>query len=284
MAWRGDYHVHLERGPYSQAWVETFAATARQRGLQEVGFSEHLHDFFEGQAVYGPWWETELDPIDRAYTQQWWRGRPRATLAEFTSLVRAACPSDVVLRLGIEADYIPGCAGPLGHLLAAYPWDFVLGSIHWVGGWGFDHLDRLERWEGRDVDAVYRQYFSLVEQAARSGLFDVMAHVDVIKLAGQRPFFDLLPLYERLAQTFAKAGVAVEVSTAGLRRPVQEMYPAEAFLRCCRDYDVPITLASDAHEPELVGAEIEQAVALARRCGYTHTSRFVQRRREDVQL
>lgn len=282
MPFRADYHVHLERGPYRPEWLGAFVEAARQAGLQELGFSEHLHDFFEGSTVSGHWWEVDPDPEERAYAERWWRARPRYHLSQYVAFLREADPPDVTLRLGLEVDYFPGSETALRELLAAYPLDFVLGSVHWLGAWGFDHLDRLESWEGRDIDAVYRDYFARLIQAARSGLFDIMAHIDLVKLAGYRPSFDLEPLYEEAASAFAEAAVAVEVSTAGLRRPCREIYPAEAFLRRCHAHGVPIVFSSDAHRPEDVARDLEQAVALARSCGYTHTLRFNHRRPEAV--
>ncbi len=281
---RADYHVHIEKGPYTSTWLEQFAQVARERGLQEIGCSEHLCDFCEGQAASGCWWEVEADAADREHARTWWRGRRRGHLDDYVSFVRGARPEGLALRLGLEVDYFPGAEGPLGHLLEAYPWDYVLGSVHWLGAWGFDHLNRLESWAGRDVDAVYRRYFALLARAAGSGLFDVIAHPDLVKIAGHRPSFDLTPLYTETARALAAAGVAVEVSTAGLRKPVGEIYPAEPFLRLCREHGVPIALASDAHEPAQVGWEVEAAVELARRCGYTHCCRFVRRTREEMPL
>jgi len=285
MALNADYHVHLENGPYTPEWLEMFLRFARQRGLQEIGFSEHLHDFYEGQDVTGRWWEEDPDPQEREYAERWWRSRARHHLEEYVTFIQGARKdSPLPLRLGLEVDYFPGQEEPLRRLLEAYPWDFVLGSVHWLGAWGFDHLDRLERWQGRDVDAAFRRYFDLLGRAARSGLFDVMAHPDLIKLAGYRPSYDLEPLYEEAARAFAEGGVAVEVSTAGLYRPVREIYPAEPFLRLCREYDVPIVISSDAHRPEEVGRDREAAVDLARRCGYTQVCRLVQRERKEVGL
>lgn len=284
MAFRADYHVHLENGSYASSWLEAFVATARQRGLQELGFSEHLHEFFEGQAACGRWWEVESDPVDREHARTWWEQSAHSHVDEYIAFVRSADPPGLTVRLGIEADYFPDREESLGAFLTAHPWDYVLGSVHWLGAWGFDWLERLHRWQGRDIDRVYREYFDLLIRAAGSGLFDVMAHADLVKIAGHRPSFDLTPVYEEAAQAFAQAGVAVEVSTAGLRRPVGETYPAEPFLCTCRAHGVPITLASDAHWPEEVGADLDVAIALARHCGYTHACRFVQRQREQVPL
>ncbi len=285
MAFRADYHVHLENGPYSPEWLEAFLSSARRKSLQEVGFSEHLHDFYEGQDASGHWWEEDPDPAERKYAERWWRARPRYPLDTYIAFIQTAQGrSDLPLRLGLEVDYFPGREEPLRRLLAAHPLDFILGSVHWLGAWGFDHLNRLERWQGCDVDTAFRRYFERLIQAARSDLFDVMAHPDLIKLAGYRPSYDLKPLYEEAARAFAEGGVAVEVNTAGLYRPVGEIYPAEMFLRLCRDYGVPIVISSDAHRPEEVGRDRDAAVALARRCGYTRVCRFVRREREEVGL
>lgn len=282
MVFCADYHIHLENGPYTPEWLEAFLVSARRKDLQEVGFSEHLHDFYEGQQVAGRWWEEDPDPVEREYAERWWRARSRCSLEAYVAFIqRAREHSDLLLRLGLEVDYFPGREELLRRLLSAYPLDFVLGSVHWLGAWGFDHLNRLDRWRNRDVDAAFRQYFDLLCRAARSGLFDIMAHPDLIKLAGHRPSYDLRPLYEEAAWAFAEGGVAVEVSTAGLYRPVREIYPAEPFLRLCRDYGIPIVISSDAHRPEEVGRDREAALTLARRCGYSQVCRFVRRRREE---
>jgi histidinol-phosphatase (PHP family) len=281
MPFLSDYHIHIEKGPYTPEWLAHFVAVARQRGLREMGLTEHLCDFHEGQEASGAWWEGEPDEVDREHARRWWQGRPRASLGEYVAFVQASHPQGVAVRLGVEVDYFPQAEDALRRLLAAYPFDFVLGSVHWLGGWGFDHLSRLERWQGRDVDRVYRRYFAELGRAARSGLFDVLAHVDLVKIAGHRPSFDLTPLYREAAQTIATAGVAVEVSTAGLRKPVHEIYPAEPFLRMLREHDIPITLASDAHRPEDVGGDFEAAVALARRCGYEAICTFSRRVRTE---
>jgi len=284
MPFLADYHVHLEKGPYTPDWLGRFVTVARQRGLVELGFTEHLCDFYEGQEASGAWWAGAPEGEDRAYSRRWWQGRPRYSLDEYVALVKDAHPAGITLRLGVEVDYFPSAETSLRRLLAAYPFDLVLGSVHWLDGWGFDHLDRLERWQDRDVDMVYRRYFAELGRAAHSGLFDVLAHVDLIKVAGYRPSFDPTPLYAEAARAIAAAGVAVEVSTAGLRKPVHEIYPAEPFLRLLGEHGVPITLASDAHTPEDVGRDFDAAVDLARRCGYERVCRFSRRVRTQVLL
>jgi histidinol-phosphatase (PHP family) len=157
-----------------------------------------------------------------------------------------------------------------------YPWDFFLGSVHFIGDWPVDRS--AEDWAGQDVDERWRQYFDLWMQAARSGLFDSLAHPDLPKKFNFRSGkID----YQRVLQNVT---CAIEVSTAGLRKPCREIYPSAEFLKLARQLDIPITLGSDAHIPQDTGANFNSAVALANTCGYDQICRFTQRRRELVPL
>lgn len=283
-----DYHMHLERGPFTPAWLDRFLSVAHERGLAEIGISEHIYRFRESQEAYGAWWgevgEDENVPVvgetprpgTPAFAVRWWTERGNQSLWEYTELVRGAQERGLPVRLGIEADYFPGAEGAIRAILARAPFDYVIGSVHWIDTWGFDLLGVAGLWDGRDVDQMYCEYFALLAQAARSGLFSIMAHPDLIKVMGHRPSaaLDLEALYAQAADAFVAGGVAVEVSTAGLRKPVGELYPDPAFLRACYQRGVPLSLASDAHQPEDVGRDFAQAVALARDCGYRATTAF----------
>jgi histidinol-phosphatase (PHP family) len=290
-----DFHMHLERGPFTTAWLDRFLAVARERGIAEIGISEHIYRFRESQEAYGAWWGA-IDPTDAAsdppppgtaaFAARWWTARGGQSLAEYAELVRGAAARGLPVRLGIEADYFPGAEGAIRAVQASAPFDYTIGSVHWIGPWGFDLLGVEGLWAGRDVEEMYRQYFGLLGQAARSGLFQIMAHPDLIKVMGHRPSsaLDLDALYAGAAEAFAASGVAVEVSTAGFRKPVGELYPTPAFLRACFRRGVPLSLASDAHQPEDVGLDFEHAVALARDCGYRDVSTFVGGERRAVPL
>ncbi|MCX7888064.1 MAG: PHP domain-containing protein, partial [Verrucomicrobiae bacterium] len=167
-------------------------------------------------------------------------------------------------------------------LATTYPWDFLLGAVHHIGDFPIDR--RAADWEGQDVETRWRQYFTLWAEAATSGLFDSLAHPDLPKKFNFRPATDFTEVYRETLAAVARAGVAIEISTAGLRKPCQELYPSESFLRIAREFDIPITIGSDAHSPEETGADLEHAVMLAKRCGYHHVCRFTQRRREFVPL
>ena len=292
-----DYHMHLERGPFAPEWLDRFLATARERGVAEIGISEHIYRFREAQEAYGAWWAIgeaagaasatgEPAPGTPAFAERWWTQRGGQSLEEYAGVVRGAAAAGLPVRLGIEVDYFPGAEGAIRRVLALAPFDYAIGSVHWIGPWGFDLLGVAGLWDGRDVDEMYRQYFALLCRAARTGLFQIMAHPDLIKVMGHRPSpaLDTDALYEAAAAAFAAGGAAVEVSTAGLRKPVGELYPVPAFLRACRRRGVPLSLASDAHQPEDVGLDFDQAVALARDCGYTEVLTFAGGRATPVSL
>jgi histidinol-phosphatase (PHP family) len=205
-------------------------------------------------------------------------------LDAYADLVLGAKASGSPVILGIEAEYIPGAEADTRELLEGYPFDVVLGSVHWIGGWGIGLPQQRSLWDRADVLTVYQEYFSLVSDAAMSGLFDVLAHPDLVKIFGYRPPNPPLNLWKGLAEVMSHASVAAEVSTAGWRKPVEEIYPDPALLRILNSAGIPITLASDAHRPEDIGHRFRDAAALARRTGYLSASRFSGRVRYDAPL
>ena len=205
-------------------------------------------------------------------------------VAAYRAALRVAAEAGLPVLAGIELDYLPGREAELRGWAEGHEWDLVLGSVHWLGGLGVDHPD-YPIWDAVAVDDVWERYFAAVGAAAGTGIYDVMAHPDLAKVFGHRAPEDLRErLYAEAAEAFAAAGVAVEVSTAGLRKPVGELYPAPSFLAACRRAGVPATLASDAHRPEDVGRDFDRAVAALREAGYTTLSRFRGRERTEVPL
>lgn len=264
-----DYHMHLENGPYTLSWLERFLQAAEKRGIVEIGVSEHAYRFRQAGELFSHPWEMARQTED---------------LEEYVNLILTAKERGWPVKLGIEVDFVPGKEEETRKFLAPYPWDFVLGSVHWLGEWGFDNPDFAAEWEHRDLVQVWTEYFSLLQQAAKSQLFDTLAHPDVIKVFGYRPAVALAPLWEKTVPVIKESGVAIEVSTAGLRKPVGELYPDEGFLVRLNQAGIPATLASDAHHPEDVGRDFSQGVALLRRCGYETISAFTGRRRSQVPL
>ncbi len=278
---RTDYHMHLERGPWTLAWLGRFVEVGRERGLTEIGFSEHPHRFRECRAMYPR----------RGAIAGWLDAQCTESLESYVRLVEEARRAGLPVKLGMEWDFIPGYEAELERVLRAYAWDYAIGSIHWLppqarGGawWGFDAPEGASEWETRDVLQVYRLYFRLIATAAETGLFDVIGHADVIKVFGYRPASDISDLYATAAAAFARAGVCAEINTAGWRKPVGEIYPARPFLDACHRAGVPTLINSDAHAPEDVGKDFDRAAAVAREIGYADVVTFAARKRTVVPL
>ena len=257
-----DYHMHLRNGREEishDTWsVEPFVASAQRAGVDEIGFTEHVYYFKQTRSLWTVPYQTErcvydLEPYVEAVVYARGRGLP--------------------VKLGLEVDYVPGREDETRELLAPYPWDYLLGSVHFIDGLGVDGEPRLLDEVG--VDEAWRLYFETLAAAARSGLFDSLSHPDLVKIFGARA--DAFA-YDEIADAIAEAGVAVEVSTAGLRKPVRELYPHPDFLAACRARGVPVTLGSDAHSPDLVGRDFDRARELLRSAGYETVTVFEQRR------
>jgi len=257
-----DYHMHLRNGREQIAhdtWsVEPFVEAARAAGVDEIGFTEHVYYFRQTRSLWTVPYQTERCVYD---------------LGPYVEAIAQARDRGLPVKLGLEVDYVPGREDETRELLAPYPWDYLLGSIHYIDGLGVDGEPRLLDAVG--VQEAWRRYFETLAAAARSGLFDSLSHPDLVKIFGERvEAFDYAPVTEAIAES----GVAVEVSTAGLRKPARELYPNPGFLAACRERGVPVTLGSDAHSPDVVGRDFDRARELLRSAGYETVTVFERRR------
>lgn len=258
-----DYHMHTWRCGHAIGEMEEYVRAARFLGLEEIGFTDH----------FSMYW---LPEAQRDRTLAMAEDEMVTYIREVKSL-REKTP-DLVIRLGIEADYIAGKEKDLRDLLLPFEFDYIIGSVHYLNGWAFDDPAQLDEYPKRDIDEIYREYFHLLQDAARSGLFDIMAHPDLVKKFGYRCKTDPRPWYEETARTFSQGGVCVEVNTAGLRWPANEIYPSLDFLKACCKYNVPATMGSDAHSPEQVGYGRNKACALLVEAGYREVATFQNRK------
>jgi histidinol-phosphatase (PHP family) len=266
-----DYHLHLRSDAlsasaaehFTPANVERYRAVADQRGIAELGVSEHVYRFAQALEVWRhPFWvENAQDDLDA-----------------YCSFVRAQTD----LRLGIEADFVFGSEDRMANLLAEREFDYVIGSVHFLRDRAVDMEDYSVWQTARSPEEVWSIYFQTLGEAARSGLFDVLAHPDLVKVWGQQrplPQGDLRRYYELAMDGIAESGIAVELSTAGLRKRAGELYPAPAFLEMALQAGAPIALSSDAHSPEEVGADYERALELLERLGVQELCVFDRRQR-----
>ena len=265
-----DYHLHLRPDEpdtpperyFTAENVERYREAAAVAGIDEMGVSEHVYRFTQALALWRhPFWEEQA----------------RDDLDAYCEFVRGAG-----LKLGIECDFVPGAEDRTANLLEAHDFDYVVGSVHFVGEAAVDH-EGWDVWEGGgDADEVWRRYFESLAECARSGLFDILAHPDLVKVWGRaRPLPERDPrhYYEPAVEAIAESGIAVELSTAGLRKPVGELYPSPAFAEMCVEAGAPFALSSDAHLPEQVGFGYDRALELLNAIGVEEIGVFDRRHR-----
>jgi histidinol-phosphatase (PHP family) len=191
----------------------------------------------------------------------------------------------LVIKLALEVDYLPGHEDWVRDLAARYPWDYLIGSVHYISeSWAIDNPFQVAQWKGREPLEVWTAYFERLTLAAESGLFDIIGHVDLCKKFSIYPQQDCTPLFTRLLQAAKRRGLAMELNTVGLRKDCREIYPSPRIVQLAAQLGVPITFGSDAHAANEVGLNFAEAVQLARSAGYTHYCRFTKRQREDVKL
>jgi histidinol-phosphatase (PHP family) len=265
-----DYHVHLRQDDieataathFTPENLERYSLAAAAAGIGELGIAEHMYRFTEALTIWDhPFWkEWAIDDLD-----------------QYCDVV-AAGPT----KLGIEADFVPGAEDRTANMLDSRPFDFVIGSIHFIGDRSLD-TEEFTIWDERsNPDEIWRRYFETLADAARSGLFDVLAHPDLVKVWGRAqttPSRDLRFYYEPAVEAIAETGVAVEVSTAGLRKATGEIYPSAAFMEMCVEAGAVFALSSDAHETGQLGFEYERALEFLSDHGVGEIALFEGRQR-----
>jgi histidinol-phosphatase (PHP family) len=252
-----DTHVHTALCRHAHGRPLDYAQAAFSRGLPEICLTDHA------PAPDGYDAENRMAPEDFPF------------YVEAVADAARAFPGRV--KLGIEADFYPGCEGYLPRFLASAPFDLVLGSVHYIGDWGFDHPATLERWREADLRTVWSDYFDLICGMAKTRLFDAVSHFDLPKKFGHRlPDHDLRELAAPALDEIAAAGLALELNTGGLRKPVGEIYPSLLLLSLVRERGIPILFGSDAHAPSETGYGFVDAVSLARAAGFASYVRFEQ--------
>lgn len=263
---RIDYHLHTYLCKHAVGQMEEYVDHALASGLEEIGFSDH-------------------NPLPGGFDSQH-RMEERQIEAYLTMVQRMReCYPRMPIKTGFEVDFLPGAEEFLRIQLERYPFDYVYGSVHYLGDWNFDNPVFVHRWDTQDVDDLYARYFDCLDRMIHTRLFDIVAHADLIKKFGHRPAaLDLDAIYERLCASLRATGMCLEINTAGLRKEVGEIYPERRMLEIACRYAVPIVFGSDAHRPDEVGYAFDYAAKLARSVGYTHSQRFSQRKREAVEL
>jgi len=257
-----DYHMHTPRCNHATGTIRDYAEAALSAGLTEIGMSDH-------------------SPMPGGFDAAW---RMRADeLADYIAeaqTVRNALAERLTLRIGLEADFHPGSEDYVARMIDEHDWDYVIGSVHFIGDWGFDNPDQLDEWSRRDIEEAYCAYFELVAASAASGLFDIIGHPDLIKKFGHRPPADsrrVRQAEERMLAAVKAADVALEISSAGLRKPVGEIYPSADLIRRAAALGIPFAYGSDAHAPGEVGHAMDACLRMLHAAGITEIATFQAR-------
>lgn len=262
-----DYHIHTSRCGHATGTMAEYLASAERKGLAEIGFADHFPLGMLGVVPQAP---VSMQPEE---------------LDDYIQDVRVLQASaSIPVRLGVEMDYLPGKEKETAALLARYPFDYVIGSIHFLEGWDFTHPDHVDRYETMNMDKLYEQYFAVVQQLAGSGLFNIVGHLDVVKKFAFFPRRKWGHLLDATCQALKAADLCVEFNTAGWRAPVGEAYPGFVLLEKLLDSGIPVTFGSDAHRPCEVGSGIGRAMLLLNKLGFREIATFAEGKRKMQKL
>jgi histidinol-phosphatase (PHP family) len=259
-----DYHTHTPLCRHADGWPIDLARVAAARGLGELGFADH-------------------NPMPEPFDDWRMLAEELPRYIESVEEARAAFPQ-LNIKIGLECDYIAGMEPWLEKLAAMHPWDFLIGSVHYLPeGWEVDHPKYLSR-HTDSAEEIWASYWKTYQACIRSGLFDFVGHPDLPKKFGIRPTGDLRRYYEPTISALAETGTPFEINTAGWRKECAEQYPAQDFIQMAFAAGVPILISSDAHTPGDVAAGFPEAAVLAKNAGYTSTLRFTRRRSSAIPL
>ena len=286
-----DYHLHLWPHEESSVWyrldqIADYCDEARSHGVTELALTEHANRFVDVMAAVGPFWERFGHEPTSPVMADYFAWHARNSLDEYVTLAQRAKDEGLPVKIGLEVDYVRGQMDVVSSLLAQYPFDVLIGSVHWLGSWCFDDIDNLiqmHEWTVRDVDQCWADYAIAIEELAASNSVDVLAHPDLIKVAGYYAA-DPGEYWDLMASAAAGADLSVECSSAGWVKPIGEQYPAEGFLDRLVAHGVSFTTASDAHRLERVGERADDLADLLEARGVNQLATFNSRQRRLVPL
>ncbi|SFM24700.1 histidinol-phosphatase (PHP family) [Paenibacillus sp. 1_12] len=260
-----DYHTHHVRCGHASGELEEYVQKGIELGLTQLGLSDHMPLLHVDPATYLPGMAMAMDELPR-YVEEAFR-------------LQKQYKDRIDIRVGLEGDYIEGYEQDIERIINAYPWDYVIGSVHFLGEWDISDYRQLDKWNGRDPYDVYVQYYDAVGKAVRSGFYDYIGHIDVIKRFGYKPEQSVVHLENQALDAVRASGMAIELNASGLRMPVKEMFPSRRMLEYCYEQGIPLTIGSDAHQPERLTQYLDQAVDLLKEIGFTELATFRQRQR-----
>ncbi|WP_106769425.1 histidinol-phosphatase HisJ [Paenibacillus faecalis] len=269
-----DYHTHHSRCGHAVGELEEYVKRGIELGLHHIGLSDHMPLIHVEPEAYYPEMAMPMNELPR-YVEECFSLKERYK-------------GQIEVRVGLEGDYIEGYEEQIEKIILDYPWDYVIGSVHFLGEWDITDFRQTHGWEGKDPLEVYRQYYDAVGKAAATGLYDMMGHLDVIKRFGFSPgseHIDEVVAMEKSALAAVKrSGKAMELNASGLSKACKEMFPSRRILEEAVKLGIPLTMGSDAHQPQKLGEHLDQARDMLIELGVKEVATFQRRNREMVTL
>lgn len=262
---RIDYHTHNVRCGHAVGTLPEYIESAIEKGMEEIGLSDHMPLLHVDPATYYPEMAMPMEELPR--------------YVEECLTLKERYKDRIKVRVGLEGDFIEGWEEPISRIIEAYPWDYVIGSVHFLGTWDITDFRQVHNWEGKRAIDVYERYYDAVRKAAATGLYDYIGHIDAIKRFGFRPEEDVSALEDAALETVAKHGLAIELNAAGIHTAAKEMYPSIRMLERANAHHIPVTFGSDAHHPSKVGQKGAEAQTMLKNVGYSQLATFEGRRR-----
>ncbi len=256
---RIDLHNHTTRCNHAKGSMQSYIERAIELGIDIYGFSEHAPMDFDEH------YRLKFDEM-MLYTNE-------------VKELQEKYKDDIKILLGYEVDYLKG---HLDQRVLTANVDYLIGSVHFLGEWGFDHPDHKDEYKNRDIDQIWQEYFDNIEAMAKSNHFDIVGHLDLIKIFNFMPKKDIRLLAKNALKAIKKSNMVIELNTAGVRKPCKEIYPSPSLLEMAYELNIPITFSSDAHAIGQVGYKYDEASTLAKNIGYRQAVTFNQREKEMI--
>ncbi|MWC30856.1 histidinol-phosphatase HisJ [Paenibacillus sp. MMS18-CY102] len=263
-----DYHTHHERCGHAVGKLEEYVKQGIAIGLHQIGLSDHMPLLHVNPDEYYPEMAMPMAEL------------PRYVEEAFS--LKEKYKGQIDVRVGLEGDYIEGSEEKIEAIINAYPWDYVIGSVHFLGTWDITDFRQTQGWEGRDPMAVYEQYYDAIIKATKTGFYDYIGHIDVIKRFGFKPEGDVTALENAALEAVQRSGMAIELNASGLRHACAEMFPGRRMLNYAKELGIPITIGSDAHSPARLAENLEQARVCLKEAGFVQLATFERRIRTMV--
>ena len=250
-----DLHNHTKYCNHATGEMQEYVLMAIQKKIDIFGFSDHAPMNFDQKyrmnINQAKLYESEIDELRNKYK------------------------NEITILKGYEVDYLPNFMEK--EVLEANV-DYLIGSVHFIKGWGFDNEEFIAKYKEVNIDELWIEYFNQIEKMAKTGLFQIVGHFDLIKVFAFFPKIDITPYIQKTLQCVKESNMAIEINSAGFRKKVKEQYPSIQILQVIKKLEIPITFGSDAHKIEDVGTVFEQCVDIARKVGFKKCAFFEKKK------